>query len=68
VHGVHSPYRIEFARPEHAARLPAIEIEAAALFSEEDLPGALRQDTTPVVEGMDRSKRVAMRLALTDSA
>lgn len=64
VHGERSPYTIAAARPEHAAALPAIEVAAAALFSEEDLPGELRRDTTPVAEFEEAARAGRLWVAL----
>jgi len=40
-------YRIEQARPDGVAALPAIEVAAAAIFSEDDLAPALREHGLP---------------------
>jgi GNAT superfamily N-acetyltransferase len=67
VHDERSPYTIAPARPEHAAALPAIEIEAAALFPQEDLPAELRRDTTPVSEFEQAARAGRLWVALDAS-
>ncbi len=41
-------YRIEYARPDDLASLEEIQIEAASLFPEEDVPAELRQQGIPL--------------------
>ena len=43
-------YRIELAQHKYIPQLPTISKAAAEIFPEEDLPVALRSQTTPIAE------------------
>lgn len=63
-------YRIENAQPGEVAGLPEIEIEAASLFPEEDLPRELRQEGLPlrVLEEAAREERLWIAVEVASNA
>ncbi|HEX7078003.1 MAG TPA: GNAT family N-acetyltransferase [Candidatus Eisenbacteria bacterium] len=62
-----SGYRVELAQVSHAGALPAIELAAATLFPEEDLPASLREQAIPVSMYREAAEAGRLWVAVAES-
>lgn len=62
-----APYHIQLALPEHIPHLAGIELAAVELFSEVDIPPALRADTTSEKEFLEVQRAGRLWVALADA-